>query len=73
MEKCTEHAVKIPLSTINKVSKSICKIFYEVNHKKMNGTGFFMLLRNNLKCLITNNHVISRDLINEEINLELFS
>ena len=56
---------------INKVSKSICKIFYKENNKDINGTGFFMLLNNNMKCLITNYHVINENIDN--INIILYN
>ena len=71
-ESRTEHAIKIPLRTINKVSKSICKISYKKNIETKNGTGFFMLL-NNVKCIFTNYHIISKDLINTNINIELYN
>ena len=62
-ERGTDHAIKISLTTINKVAKSICKISYEKNNKPYSGTGFFMEFKN-LKCIFTNYHVISKDLIN---------
>ena len=70
-ERNTDHAVRIPLSVINKVSKSICKIFYKENDKDINGTGFFMLLNNNVKRLITNYHVINENIDN--INIILYN
>ena len=70
-ERYTDHAVRIPLSVINKVSKSICKIFYKENDKDINGTGFFMLLNNNVKRLITNYHVINENIDN--INIILYN
>ena len=63
----TGHATKIPLNTILKVSKSICKIIYEKNNVKEIGTGFFMLLDNNLKSLVTCSNVVSKGLINKTI------
>ena len=68
-EKATGHAIKIGLNTINKVSKSICKIYIEKNQ----GTGFFMLLNNTIKCVITNYHIISKDSINKNINIEIYN
>jgi hypothetical protein len=64
----TNHAIKIPLRTIYKVCKSICKISYMEHY----GTGFFMLL-NDIKCLFTNYHIISKDLINKVINIEIYN
>ena len=42
-------APKIPKKAIDKTYKSICKIYY--NNEQ--GTGFFMLIENNLKCVKT--------------------
>ena len=67
-ERRTDHAIKIPLRTIYKVSKSICKISYMEHY----GTGFFMLL-NDIKCLFTNYHIISKDLINKVINIKIYN
>ena len=68
LQRRTDHAIKIPLRTIYKVSKSICKISY-LEH---NGTGFFMLL-NDIKCIFTNYHIISKDLLNKVINIEIYN
>ena len=62
-------APKIPKKAIDKTYKSICKIYY--NNKQ--GTGFFMLIENNLKCLITNYHIISKNLINDNIIIKLYN
>ena len=71
-ENRTGHAAKIPLSTINKASKSICKITYKENNKTKIGTGFFMFI-NNIKYLITNYHNIYANLINKIINIEIYN
>ena len=42
-----------------KLTKYVCKIFYEYNQNFYSGTGFFILLTNNMKFLITNYHIIS--------------
>ena len=68
----TNHAIKIPLKVINKISQSICKISYRINDEDQNGTGFFMLL-NDTKCLFTNYHIIKKELINKNINIELYN
>ena len=68
----------IELDKINKVSKSICKIT-TYSDKKKSGTGFFMLLSFNycqfkcdpLRCLVTNYHVLSKELIGKDIKLTL--
>ena len=69
-EKRMEHAVKIPLKIIDKVKPSICKIIYKNN--KSSGTGFFIQL-NDYKCIMTNYHIISTDLINQIIYIKLFN
>ena len=53
--------------------KSICKINYKNNNKECNGTGFFILLKNSLKCLMTNYHIISKNLIEQFINIEIYN
>jgi V8-like Glu-specific endopeptidase len=69
-ENCTNHATKIPLNIINQVSKSICKITYKINEDIIQGTGFFMIINDN-KYLLTNYHVINKDLIDKIINIEI--
>ena len=67
-------AKAIPLKKVFELMKSICKIEYYLDNIKHNGTGFFMeLLDLGKKVLITNFHVISERVINEqkEINLIL--
>ena len=61
----------ISLETINKLSKSICKIT-NYTTEKMNGTGFFMKY-NSLKCLISANHAINSNLINKNIEIEIYN
>ena len=61
----------ISLETINKLSKSICKITYYTT-EKMNGTGFFIKY-NSLKCLISSNHVINSNLTNKDIEIEIYN
>ena len=68
LERRINNAIKIPLRTIYKVSKSICKI----SHMERHGTGFFMLL-NDIKCIFTNHHILSKDLINKVITIEIYN
>ena len=56
----------VPFEFIGKTSKSVCKL----SHKNIYGTGFFMKY-NSLDFLFTNYHIISKELINESIKLEL--
>ena len=61
----------VPLEDANELSKSICKILtIRAGNKRNSGTGFFMDYKS-LKCLITNYHVISNDLMYENIELEI--
>ena len=64
---------KMSLKIMIKLSKSICKISYINNNKKYNGTGFFILLNNSFKCIMTNYHVIKKELINNNINIEIYN
>ena len=59
----------VPLKTAFNLSKSICKIIDQNNNHKKYGTGFFMIYHS-LKCLISNYHVISYDLIIEILKLK---
>ena len=68
----TEECIPIPAETAIKLSKSICKILYKDNNEPLYGTGFFMIYQS-LKCLISNYHVISQDLINKNIEIEIFN
>ena len=63
-------AIRIPLNNYNKASKCVCKITFKVNN--MNGTGFFLYdSLNGNKFLITNYHVISRDIVNLNTSIEI--
>ena len=80
MEKCGGRGKKIneldtghkpiPIDIVNAVNKSICKISIK---KNKNGTGFFMNISKTIKYLITNYHVIKPDLINEDIEIEIWN
>ena len=61
----------IPINIINKVIKSICKIIIKKEDKRIYGTGFFLNIPDSGKYLCTNNHVISKETINEDIYLEI--
>ena len=71
-EKRAGDAVKIPVIDIIKTIKSICKIIYKENNVKFQGTGFFMLI-NGIKYLITNYHNITENLINQNVNIEIYT
>ena len=64
----------IQINQIYKASKAICKISFEMNNQKGHATGFFMevlLSDNKYRFLVTNYHVISEQLINKKIQIEL--
>ena len=63
----------VPLSVVNKLSKSICKITYTNNeNKNAYGTGFFMLLKSS-KFLIPTYHVINGNIKNKSIKIEIYN
>ena len=64
------NAPKIPVDTINEVTSAVCKIVYENYRGKFSGTGFFMKINDDLKCIATCYHVISKDIINNTIILQ---
>ena len=63
----------IPINIINKALKSICKITIRQKKRIIYGTGFFMKIDNSKKYLITNYHIISKETINENIELEIYN
>ena len=64
----------VDIKIANKVMKSICKIIIKgINKNVIYGTGFFMKISNSFKCLITNYHVISPNVINQNIQLEIWN
>jgi len=58
---------QIPTTTIIQVMKSFCKIIIGKNY----GSGFFMKKSDSEKYLITNNHIISQDKINQDFEIEI--
>jgi len=79
-EMNTLQTYKIPISNINELGKSICKISYKIPDENDNlciisGTGFFMRINEYLKCLITNHHVIPVTLMkkNIEVTIEIYN
>ena len=59
-------------SDISYVSKSICKIKIETSLGTIYGTGFllrFSIDQESFYCLVSNEHVISKDIINNENNI----
>ena len=63
----------IPINSVDKTKKSICKISYYYNNKITFGTGFFLKYSDSLKLLITNHHVIYPELINNDIQIETWN
>ena len=63
----------VPIEIILEAFKSACKIIISVNQNNIYGTGFFMKLLENQRCLITNNHVISQDNIYNDVEIEIYN
>ena len=61
----------VPVDIIIKARQSICKIIIKSNTGVIYGTGFFMMVSDTEKYLITNNHVISQNNINDDIEIEI--
>ena len=61
----------VPVDIIIKARQSICKIIIKSNTGVIYGTGFFMMVSDTEKYLITNNHVISQNNINDDIKIEI--
>ena len=63
--------ISVPIDVTIKAMKSIFKITIKHNVKENCATGFFMKISEGKKYLITNNHVISEDKINWDIEIEI--
>ena len=63
--------IPVPVDVTIKTMKSICKITLKNNKKTIFATGFFMKISDAKKYLITNNHVISQENINGDIEIEI--
>lgn len=76
-EKYIENSEMINYNTlkdiINKdLEKCVCKIKIDLNNNYYKlGTGFFCQLENNIKLLLTNNHIINENFLNSKNDLEI--
>ena len=76
-EKYIENSEMINYNTlkdiINKdLEKCVCKIKIDLNYNYYKlGTGFFCQLENNIKLLLTNNHIIDENFLNSKNDLEI--
>jgi hypothetical protein len=76
-EKYIENSEMINYSTLKNVinsglEKCICKIKIDLNDNYYKlGTGFFCQLDNNIKLLLTNNHIINEIFLNSKKDLEI--
>ena len=68
-----DNQITLPIYLINKAMKSVCKIIIKDKPKNILGTGFFMKISDSKKYLITNYHTISEDMINKDIEIELYN
>ena len=62
----------ISIKTANFLSRSICKISYQNISQEIHGTGFFMIY-NSLKCLVSINYALIFNLINKNIEIEIYN
>ena len=65
--------IPVPFDVTSKAIKSLCKITLKYNNMIIYATGFFMKISDKKKYLITNNHVISQEKINWDIEIEIHS
>ena len=65
--------IGISMDVSNKILKSICKITVKKSNVVGFATGFFMKISEDKKYLITNNHVISQENINWDIEIEIYN
>jgi hypothetical protein len=69
----SHHSKKVSLDDINRISNSICKLYVPNNKGKfIMGTCFFMYIMNK-KFLITNNHVLSTNLIHNKKDITVIN
>ena len=61
----------IPLDICIKLRESICKIIIKNMENIILGSGFFMKISKSLKFLFTNWHIINKELINDNNNIEI--
>ena len=61
----------LPFKLINRASKAICKINI-IQNKRRQGSGFFMIINDKLKYLVTCEHVVSSNLVNNSISIEIY-
>ena len=66
----SHHSKTINLNVINRISNSICIVSIPTGEKSTKGTCFFMCIKNK-KYLITNNHVITRELVKAKTKIKL--
>ena len=63
----------VPLGISNKVKESVCKIIIKKKRAIIYGTGFFLKISESLKFLFANYHTINKDLINDNIEIEIWN
>ena len=62
---------KVDRSTFN-VSESICRVKYKTENERIEATGFllaFYIEQERFYCLISNEHVIKKELLNQDIDI----
>ena len=67
---------RIPLERCTEASKGVCKISYStIEGNNYTASGFFLTNDNNNKYLLTNNHVLTEEMVNsnKEITIEIYN
>ena len=62
----------VPLKMINRASKAICKINIMEKERQTQGSGFFMIINDKLKCLVTCQHIVHSNLVDNSISIEIY-
>ena len=62
-KKIEDYPIPITIEGTNIILKQLINCFCKIENKKGNGTGFFCSINDELKVLITNNHIIDEEII----------
>ena len=62
-KKIEDYPIPITIEGTNIILKQLINSVCKIENKKGNGTGFFCSINDELKVLITNNHIIDEEII----------
>ena len=62
-KKIEDYPIPITIEGTNIILKQLINYVCKIENKKGNGTGFFCSINDELKVLITNNHIIDEEII----------